>query len=146
MRVMWSDTDAAGIVWFGHFFRYFENAEEELFRRLGADRTALLNKLQVYMPRTSLQSRFRSPARLGDEIAVGVGIAELTDRRIGYAFDIHERGTNRFICEASYRVACVDANTFAPRTFPEEIVTLLRPAVSKDARPTTNDQRLTTSD
>lgn len=137
LRVMWSDTDAAGIVWFGHFFRYFENAEEELFRRLGADRTALLNKLQVYMPRTSLQSRFRSPARLGDEIAVGVGIGELTDRRIGYAFDIHERGTNRFICEASYRVACVDANTFAPRTFPEEIVTLLRPAVAKDARLTT---------
>jgi acyl-CoA thioesterase FadM len=29
LRVLWSDTDPAGIVWYGVFFRYFENAEEE---------------------------------------------------------------------------------------------------------------------
>ena len=64
---MWPDTDPAGIVWFGVFFRYFEQAEEELFRRLGRDRTALLADLGIFMPRTSLQSRFKSPAKLGDE-------------------------------------------------------------------------------
>ena len=128
VRVMWPDTDPAGIAWFGVFFRYFENAEEELYRRLGSDRTTLLRELDVFMPRTSLQARFRSPARLGDEIAVGVGVAEITASRIGFAFDIHERGTDRLICDASYRVACVDAKTFAPRTLPEEIVWLLRQA------------------
>src|SRR5689334_22802253 len=125
LRVMWPDTDPAGIVWFGVFFRYFENAEEELFLRLGADRTTLLRTLGVFMPRTSLQSRFRSPARLGDAIAVGVGVGAITDRRIEYAFDVRERGTDRLICEASYRVACVDAATFAPRAFPDEITGLL---------------------
>jgi len=128
LRVMWSDTDPAGIVWFGVFFRYFEHAEEDLFRRLGQDRTKLLRELQIFMPRTSLQSRFRSPAKLGDEIAVGVGIASMTERRIEYAFDIRERGTDRLICESSYRVACVDAKTFAPRAFPSEIAHLLASA------------------
>ena len=130
---MWSDTDPAGIVWFGVFFRYFEHAEEDLYRRLGSDRTRLLHSLRVFMPRTSLQSRFRSPARLGDELSVGVGIGEMTDRRIGFVFDIHERATDRLICEASYRVACVDSQTFAPRAFPQEISTLLGPARSTDA-------------
>jgi len=125
---MWSDTDPAGIVWFGVFFRYFEHAEEDLYRRLGSDRTALLRALNIFMPRTSLQTGFRSPARLGDEIAVGVGVAEMTDRRIGFVFDIHERGTGRLICEASYRVACVDATTFATRPFPAQVVSLLTPA------------------
>ena len=125
VRVSWPDTDPAGIVWFGVFFRYFENAEEELYRRLGSDRTALLRQLNVFMPRTSLQSRFRSPARLGDALLVGVGIGELTERRVGFAFDIRERGTDRLICEASYRVACVDARTFEPRTMPPEIPALL---------------------
>ena len=125
---MWSDTDPAGIVWFGVFFRYFEHAEEDLYRRLGSDRTALLRRLNIFMPRTSLQSGFRSPARLGNEIAVGVGIAEMTDRRVGFAFDVRERETGRLICEASYRVACVDATTFATRTFPEEVVSLLAAA------------------
>ena len=122
---MWSDTDPAGIVWFGVFFRYFEHAEEDLYRRLASDRTALLRRLNIFMPRTSLQSGFRSPAKLGDEIAVGVGISTISDRRIGFAFDIHERGTGRLICEASYRVGCVDATTFATRAFPEEVVALL---------------------
>ena len=125
---MWADADAAGIMWFGVFFRYFENAEEDLFRRLGRDRTTMLRELGVYMPRTSLESRFRSPAKLGDDISIGVGVAVISDRRIGFVFDVHERGTGRLICEASYRVACVDAATFAPRTFPEAIVELLRPA------------------
>jgi YbgC/YbaW family acyl-CoA thioester hydrolase len=128
LRVMWSDTDPAGIVWFGVFFRYFEHAEEDLYRRLGSNRTTLLRRLNIFMPRTSLQSGFRSPARLGDEISVGVGISAMTDRRIGFAFDVHERGTERLICEASYRVACVDATTFATRTFPDEVIALLAPA------------------
>ena len=134
LRVLWADTDPAGIVWFGVFFRYFEQAEEELFRRLGRDRTQLLADLTIFMPRTSLQSRFKSPAKLGDEIAVGIGVAALTERRIEYAFDIRERGTGRLVCEASYRVACVDQRTFAPRAFPPEIVTLLTPAIVQTER------------
>jgi YbgC/YbaW family acyl-CoA thioester hydrolase len=132
---MWSDTDPAGIVWFGVFFRYFEHAEEDLYRRLGSDRTALLRTLNIFMPRTALQSGFRSPARLGDEIAVGVGISAMSDRRIAFAFDVRERGTGRLICEASYRVACVDATTFATRTFPDEIVSLLGPARTPNDEP-----------
>jgi len=130
LRVLWADTDPAGIVWFGVFFRYFEQAEEELFRRLGQDRTRLLHQLGIFMPRTSLQSRFRSPARLGDEIAVGVGVSSIGERRIEYAFDVRDRLTDRLISEASYRVACVDASTFERRSFPEAITRLLKPALS----------------
>jgi YbgC/YbaW family acyl-CoA thioester hydrolase len=143
LRVMWSDTDPAGIVWFGVFFRYFEHAEEDLYRRLGSDRTALLRRLNIFMPRTALRSGFRSPARLGDEISVGIGVSAITDRRLGFAFDVHERGTNRLICEASYRVACVDATTFATRTFPDEIVSLLGQArVTIEDQARTPDQEL----
>lgn len=127
-RVMWADADAAGILWFGVFFQYFENAEEDLFRRLGRDRTSLLRDLGIYLPRTSLQSRFRSPARLGDDVSIGIGVGEISERRIGYVFDVHQRETGRLICEASYRVACVDAATFTPRTVPEVIADLLLPA------------------
>jgi len=128
-RVAWPDADAAGIMWFGVFFRFFETAEEDLFRALGRDRTKLLADLRVFMPRTSLQCGFRSPARLGDELSVGVSVAAITDRRVTYAFDVRERGTDRLVCEASYRVACVDAVSFAPRAFPAEIVSVLRPAL-----------------
>ena len=128
VRVRWTDTDPAGIVWFGVFFRYFENAEEDLFRQLGKDRNTLLRELGIFMPRTSVQSRFKSPARLGEELMVGVGVADIADRRVTFAFEVHERGTGRRICDASYRVACVDSKTFAPRSFPSQIVALLSSA------------------
>lgn len=129
LRVLWADTDPAGIVWFGVFCRYFEQAEEDLYRRLGEDRTKLLAQSKIFMPRTSLQMGFRSPARLGDEILVGVGVSAITDRRIEYAFDIRENATDRLICDATYRVACVDAGSFAGRPFPEPVVTLLSRAL-----------------
>src|SRR5262249_313886 len=128
VRVMWPDTDPAGIVWFGNFFRYFENAEEDLYRRLGSDRTKLLAALKVFMPRTSLQSRFRSPAKLGDELTGGGCIGEMRGAGMGWGCHTGERGTGRFICDASYRVACVDAVTFKPQPFPREIVELLAAA------------------
>jgi YbgC/YbaW family acyl-CoA thioester hydrolase len=131
LRVMWADTDPAGIVWFGVFFRYFENVEEELFRALGRDRTTLLRELNIFMPRTSLACSFRSPARLGDEISVGVSVSSMSDRRITYAFDVRDRADDRLICEASYRVACVDASSFAARTFPPEILSLLAQAATE---------------
>jgi YbgC/YbaW family acyl-CoA thioester hydrolase len=134
VRVMWPDTDPAGIVWFGVFYRYCENAEEELFRHLGRDRTDVIHAFKIFMPRTSLESRFRSPARLGDALVVGIGIGELTERRIGYRFEIREQPTDRLVCEVSYRVACVDAASFTPRSLPSEITALLAPAlVSKSA-------------
>ena len=111
---MWSDTDPAGIVWFGVFFRYFEHAEEDLYRRLGSDRTALLRRAEhLHAADVAAVAAFDRRPGSATRSAVGVGVAEITDRRIGFAFDIHERGTGRLICEASYRVACVDATTFA---------------------------------
>jgi YbgC/YbaW family acyl-CoA thioester hydrolase len=129
LRIMWADADAAGIAWFGHYFRYFENIEESLFRHLGHDRTTLLARLNIFMPRTSLKAGFRSPAKLGDELSIGIGVMELTERRIGYTFDIRARDGDRLICEASYRVACVDATKFESRAFPPEIGSLLAPAL-----------------
>jgi YbgC/YbaW family acyl-CoA thioester hydrolase len=130
LRIMWADADAAGIAWFGHYFRFFENVEEELFGHLGHDRTALLARLNILMPRTSLRAGFRSPARLGDDLSIGIGVMEISERRIGYAFEIRARDADRLICEASYRVACVDATTFEARVFPPEIASLLAPALT----------------
>src|ERR1051326_3452300 len=53
MRVQtyWSDSDAAGIVFFPNYFRFFEQAEEELFRSGGKQRQAMLEAHHVWMPR-----------------------------------------------------------------------------------------------
>lgn len=118
VRVHWADTDAAGIVWFGNFLRFFEEAEDELFRALGRTRLELVRDFGILMPRLEATCRFRSPARAEEVLSVGIAVQEMTERRISYLFETHEHDMNRLVCEGSYRVACVSADTFKPRDFP----------------------------
>lgn len=126
VRVRWADTDAAGVVWHGNFFRWFEGAEEEMYRALGSPRQALLEDLGIMMPRVDVNASFRSPARPDELLVIGIALSELTDRRIGYTFDVREFGTDRFLAEGGYRLAVVDTATFKGVTVPPLLATLLR--------------------
>jgi YbgC/YbaW family acyl-CoA thioester hydrolase len=123
--VYWPDGDAAGIVWFGHFFRYLEETEEELFRARGRDRQAVIDALRIWMPRTHVEVGFRSPARLNDRLVITMLPERKDDRRLTWKFRIAQKATGAIVCQGAYRTACVDVNTFAPRPFPGEILTLL---------------------
>jgi len=125
VRVHWADTDAAGIVWFGNFLRFFEEAEDEMFRTLGRTRLELIRDFGILMPRIEAHCRFKSPARAEEVLEVGIAVQQMTERRIAYTFDARERDTQRGVCEGSYRVACVSADTFKPRDFPPALRTLL---------------------
>ena len=76
----------------------------------------------------TLNGQDNTTFRLGDELSIGVAVSEMSDLRIRFVFEIRERGTERLICNASYRVACVNAQTFAPQPFPPQIVRLLEAA------------------
>ncbi len=125
VRVHWADTDAAGIVWFGHFLRYFETAEDELFRALGHPRTRLIETFDIFLPRVEVTCRFRAPARADDELEVGIGVEMVNERRVAYRFEVRQRETGRLLAEGSYRVACVKQSTFEPVEFPPAFRELL---------------------
>jgi acyl-CoA thioester hydrolase len=126
VRVHWADTDAAGVVWHGNFFRWFESAEEELYRALGRPRQALLEELGIMMPRVDVRARFKSPARPDELLSIGIALSELTERRIGFVFDVREHGTDRYLAEGAYRLAVVDTATFTAVPVPRPLTELLR--------------------
>jgi acyl-CoA thioester hydrolase len=125
VRVHWADTDAAGIVWFGNFLRFFEEAEDEMFRALGKTRLELIRDFGILMPRLDASCRYRSPARAEEVLSIGIAVIELTERRIRYGFEVRDRDTERLVCEGGYRVACVTAGSFTPCDFPPAMRTLL---------------------
>jgi len=123
IRVHFADTDAAGVVWFANFFRFFEAAEDELFRALGKTRMDLVRELGVMMPRVDASCRFRSPAYAEEVLEVGIAVEAMTERRITYRFRVRERDSQRLVAEGTYRVACVRAD-FKAVEFPAAIRTL----------------------
>ena len=126
VRVHWADTDAAGVVWHGNFFRWFEGAEEELYRALGRPRQALLEELGVMMPRVDGHARFKSPARPDELLVIGVAVSEVSERRIGFSFDVREHETERLVAEGGYRLAVVNTKTFTSVPVPPALADLLR--------------------
>lgn len=125
VRVHWADTDAAGVVWFGNFFRFFEAAEDELFRALGRTRMELAREFGILMPRVEASSRFRSPARPEEVLEVGIAVEAVTARRITYRFDIREHETQRPVADGSCSVACILVGTFRSIDVPEPLRALL---------------------
>ena len=124
-KVHWSDTDAAGVVWFPNFLRWFEDAEEELFASLGRSRQSLLDTHRFSMPRVEVQSKFRAPARAGQIVRVGISTTVENPRRLYHAFEIRDDGSDALLAEGFVRVACVDSDSWSPRDLPEDVLRLI---------------------
>jgi YbgC/YbaW family acyl-CoA thioester hydrolase len=103
-RVAFSETDAAGIVHFSNYFRYFEDAEHALWRQAGL--TIHAADSPVGWPRVSASCEYHRPLKFEQEFDVHVSIAELTGRTIRYQGTIMRDGER--VATASWKIACVD--------------------------------------
>ena len=74
LRVYWEDTDAAGIVFYANYLKFFERARSEWLRSLGFEQERLRAESGVAFVVTETSVRYRRPARLDDVIAVTVEI------------------------------------------------------------------------
>ena len=130
VRVIWADTDAARIVWFGTYLRYLEAVEVAMFDGLGTSLAALLSGHRILLPRTTITVNYRSPARFDDVLDLAIGVESLTERRARLAFEFRQHESRQMVAEGSYEIACVDATTFKGRAFPDEIRALLQSAAT----------------
>ena len=73
-HVRWSDVDAASIICYGAYIRFFEIAETELFRQLGMPYGEVFKRFDFWLPRAAMHFEFRAPARLDDELTVRIWV------------------------------------------------------------------------
>lgn len=133
-KVHWSDSDAAGVVWFPNYFGWFEDAEEELFTAtLGRTRQALLDELRFGMPRVEAKAAYHAPVRPGEIISVGIRSTLENPRRLRHDFEMRNAG-GLVVADGMVRVACVSLETWTPRDFPEPVVHMVQALPDAAAR------------
>jgi len=103
-RVQFSETDAAGLVHFSCFFKFFEDAEHALWREAGLSIHA--EDSPVGWPRIFASCEFIRPLKFEQEFDVVVRITEMTRRTITYEGEI-TRGGER-VASGTWRIACVN--------------------------------------
>lgn len=77
IRVYWEDTDAGGVVYHASYVRFMERGRTELLRAKGVDQASMLERDGVAFVVSSMNIRFRSPARLDDELIVSTQLKKL---------------------------------------------------------------------
>jgi acyl-CoA thioester hydrolase len=120
-RTYWSDADPAGIVFFPHFFRFIEMAEEELFRASGKERQPLLEEHHIWMPRVEAFSKFSKPIRHGEAIRVRLKPEIKGQKTVLYNFEVVADQGGATLAEGYITVVCVDAASFKSTPIPSPI-------------------------
>jgi YbgC/YbaW family acyl-CoA thioester hydrolase len=126
-RVRWGDVDAARIIFYGAYIRFFEFAETELFRAVGLPYGVMFDELDVWLPRAHLECDFRSAAQLDDLLVVSVYVGRIGAKSIRLNFEVRRKGEADLVAEAHFVLVSVRRDTFETVTVPEELRRRLAP-------------------
>ena len=126
IRVYWEDTDAGGVVYHAGYLRFLERARTEWMRAAAMGQDALRTLHGIVFVVRELSIAYDKPARLDDELAVGVCIARSRSASLDLDQTIVRAADAVVLARASVRVACVDANTFRPCRIPPDVAALIQ--------------------
>jgi len=120
VRVYFEDTDAAGIVYYANYLKYFERCRTEWLRSLGIDQRQLAARERLQFVVADLAVQYLRPARLDDALAIDAAIAERA--RSYLVFRQQARRDGELLAAARVKVACVDTARLAPVRLPLQIL------------------------
>ena len=126
-RVRWGDVDAAGIIFYGAYIRFFEIAETELFRSVDLPYPVMFEELDVWLPRVHLECDFHHTARLDDLLEVSVYVGRFGNKSMRLDFEVRRKGDELLIANAHFVLASVRRDTFETVPIPNELRNRLAP-------------------
>ena len=116
--VYYADTDCYGVVWHGTYLRWMEKGRVELCRQLGLDLVALKEN-DILMPVTNMNVRFKSSAKLDEQIVVETRISKVSPLTIVFSQEIKNKNTNKTYILADFEVVAVNSESKLYRKMPE---------------------------
>lgn len=127
-RVRWGDVDAAGIIFYGAYIRFFEFAETELFRAVGLPYSVMFEELDVWLPRVHLECDFHHAAKLDDLLEVSVYVGRFGNKSMRMDFEVRrKKGDEQIIAHAHFVLTSVRRDTFETVPIPDELRSRLAP-------------------
>lgn len=120
-RVRWGDVDAARIIFYGAYIRFFEFAETELFRSVGLPYSVMFDELDIWLPRVHLECDFHHAAQLDDLLEVSVFVGRFGTKSMRLDFEVRRKGEDTLIARAHFVLTSVKRDTFETVPIPDEL-------------------------
>src|SRR6267143_5667134 len=101
-RVLWGDVDAAKIIFYGSYVRFFGIAETELFRAVGMPYGKVFDEMDIWLPRVHLECDFHRAAQLDDLLEVSVYVGKFGNKSMRLEFEVRRQGDAEIIDDAHF--------------------------------------------
>ncbi len=127
--VHFSDTDAAGVVFFANYLAICHEAYEESLSAGGIDLKTFFSDHGVVVPIAKSEAEFLRPLACGDKLSVGVRGTALSENSFEVRYEITRLGASAK-CAARVRTehVCIDSSTRARRALPGPLAAWVRGA------------------
>ena len=118
-RIYYHDTDAGGVVYYGRYLNYLEEARTEFLDNRGLSVKGFHDQGFLYAVR-KCTIIYKSPARYGDFIVCDAELKEITAAQIVFNQTIKEKKSGRLMVEAEISLVCLNKD-FKPTQIPEDL-------------------------
>ena len=137
-RVRWGDVDAAGIIFYGSYIRFFEIAETELFRAVGLPYGKVFEELNIWLPRVHLECDFHRAAQMDDLLEVSVYVARIGKSSLRLNFEVRKKNEagaieEKLMATAHFVLVSTDRENLKPLPVPDDLRRALEPYTSEPA-------------
>jgi YbgC/YbaW family acyl-CoA thioester hydrolase len=120
--VRWEDIDAAGIINYQAYLRFFGLAEAELFRSCGLSYKTLFDDLGLWLPRVHVECDFRVPVTLDELLVVEAFFGRIGTSSIHLNFEVtRKEHPGVVVATGKYVLVAVRKGEFKPVPVPEEV-------------------------
>jgi acyl-CoA thioester hydrolase len=91
-RIIYGDTDMAGVVYYGNYLRFFEIGRTEYLRSFLGTSYAQLQKQGILLPACEAYCRYKAPAIYDDVIKICTSIVKITRMTLRFHYEIRKDG------------------------------------------------------
>jgi YbgC/YbaW family acyl-CoA thioester hydrolase len=128
--VRWEDIDAAGIINYQAYLRFFGLAEVELFRSCGLSYRTLFDDLGLWLPRVHVECDFFHPVTLDELLIVDAYFGKIGASSIHLNFEVRRsEAPDVAVATGKYVLVAVKRGEFKPTPVPDLVREKLAPYV-----------------
>ncbi|NKN34543.1 tol-pal system-associated acyl-CoA thioesterase [Marichromatium bheemlicum] len=133
IRVYYEDTDAAGVVFYANYLRFFERARTEWLRALGYEQDELRAREGVLFVVRRVDIEYLAPARFNDRLNVHTRLTRIGGASMTFAQDLLREADGELCCRSTVKVGCIDAapEAMQPTRIPAGLLADIRRSVAE---------------
>jgi acyl-CoA thioester hydrolase len=118
-RVLYADTDAMGVVYYGNYLRIYEAARGDFLHKVGMPFSKMASELNIVCPVANAEINYHKPAYLDEDIVVRTRVVMLRGARMVFDQRIFN-AKDELLNDIKVTVAFVDMEKRMPVKYPDE--------------------------